>query len=99
MIEENEDKIILTDAGLRQLAVAILEAIPNGNPIENVAKIASFNTNLMAGLIFGGASSVENAIEGIDAYANDLRKMINENFDAAKAAMKKSDDEKEEQAH
>ena len=96
----NDDFMLeLNDEFLRQLAVAILQSIPNGNPLENVAAIASFNTNLLAGLIFGGAPSKEEALQGIEAYANDLRKLIGENFDAAKEAMEKSDKDKSEQTH
>lgn len=95
----DNDLLELNDQFLRRLAVALLEAIPNGDPIQNVAAIASFNTNLMAGLIFGGASTKEQAMEGVDAYAKDLRNLIGENFDAAKAAMEKADQEKEEKTH
>jgi hypothetical protein len=95
----SDDLLDLNDQFLRSLAVALLEAVPNGNPLHNVAALASFNTNLMAGLIFGGASTKEQAMEGIEAYANDLRKLIGENFDDAKAAMEKADQEKEEKTH
>ena len=95
----DNDLLDLNDQFLRSLAVALLEAIPNGDPIQNVAAIASFNPNLMAGLIFGGASTKEQAMDGIEAYARDLRALIGENFDAAKAAMEKADKEKEEKTH
>jgi hypothetical protein len=95
----DNDLLDLNDQFLRRLAVALLEAIPNGDPIQNVAAIASFNTNLMAGLIFSGAGNKEQAMEGIEAYARDLRTLIGENFDAAKAAMEKSDQEKEDTTH
>jgi hypothetical protein len=95
----DNDLLDLNDQFLRRLAVALLEAIPNGDPIQNVAAIASFNTNLMAGLIFSGASTKEQAMDGIEAYAADLRKLIGENFDAAKKAMEKADQEKEDTTH
>ena len=83
--------IELTDEGLRHLAVALLDAIPNGDPYENISTLATFNTNLLAGLLFGGARTKEAALDGLDAYVSDVRKLIENNFDAAKEAMEQMD--------
>jgi len=88
---KQDNGIELTDEGLRHLAVALLDAIPNGDAHENICLIATFNTNLLAGLLFGGASTKEAALEGLDAYVNDVRKLIENNFDAAKEAMAQAD--------
>lgn len=85
------EDIKLTDEGLRHLAVALLNAIPNGDAHENISLIATFNTNLLAGLLFGGASTKEAALDGLDAYTTDVRKLIENNFDAAKEAMEQAD--------
>lgn len=91
MNDENKNDIQLTDEGLRHLAVALLDAIPNGDPHENICTLATFNTNLLAGLLFGGARTKEAALDGLEAYTNDVRKLIENNFDAAKEAMEQAD--------
>ena len=70
------NQIELTHDGLRQLAAALLDAIPNGDAHENMMMLATFNTNLLAGLIFGGAANKEAASEALDAYMADVRKFI-----------------------
>lgn len=87
MSEDNE-KVTLTEDGLRQLAVALLEAIPNGDVNENLMKLATFNTNLLAGMLFGGAQTLQAALDGVDAYSNDVKALLQNNFEAAKADMK-----------
>ena len=84
----SDDQIKLDDEFLRQLAVALLEAIPNGDPMQNIMCLVTFNTNLLAGVLFGGSPSKEAALDGLDAYINDVRALLVNNFDAAKQAMK-----------
>ena len=82
--------IQLDEEFLRQLAVALLEAIPNGEPMKNIMSLATFNTNLLAGILFGGSPSKKAALDGLDAYINDVRSLIQNNFEAAKAAMEEN---------
>jgi 3-isopropylmalate dehydratase small subunit len=76
---------------MRALAAHILDQIPHGDINENIQQVGSFNTHMVAGLLFGGASSVEHAINGLDALYDDVEMLIRTNFDAAKAAMEESD--------
>jgi hypothetical protein len=46
---------------------------------------------MLAGLLFGGASNIEHAIDGLDALYDDVEMLIRTNFDAAKAAMAEND--------
>jgi hypothetical protein len=85
---EQNDQIVLTEDGLRQLAVALLEAIPNGDVSENLVRLATFNTNLLAGMLFGGSPTLQAALDGVDAYSNDVKALLQNNFEAAKEDMK-----------
>jgi len=76
---------------MRALAAHILDQIPHGDINENIQQVGSFITNMVAGLLFGGASSVEHAISGLDALYDDVEMLLRTNFDAAKAAMEESD--------
>jgi hypothetical protein len=76
---------------MRALAAHILDQIPHGDINENIQQVGSFITNMVAGLLFGGASNVEHAIKGLDALYDDVEMLIRTNFDAAKAAMEESD--------
>jgi hypothetical protein len=88
-VSEENEQIELTEDGLRQLAVALLEAIPNGKPEENLVKLATFITNLLAGMLFGGSPTLDAALSGVDAYCNDVKALLQNNFEAAKEDMKK----------
>ena len=77
----------LSSENLRALAWKLLEEIPNGDINENVASVAQFIQNMVCGLLMGGAPSLEQAIEGLNAFHSDIKKILDENFDAAKASM------------
>jgi hypothetical protein len=89
-VNDQNEQVELTEEGLRQLAVALLEAIPNGEPAENLVKLATFITNLLAGMLFGGSPTLEAALGGVDAYCNDVKALLENNFEAAKEDMKKN---------
>jgi hypothetical protein len=91
MTEEIKNEFLDRDH-MRALAAHILDQIPQGDINNNLAQVGMFITNMMAGLLFGGAQSVEHAIEGLDAFYDDVEKLLRENFDAAKAAMAQSDE-------
>ena len=76
---------------MRALAAHILAQIPSGDVQENLVQVSNFITNMMVGLLFGMAPSVQHAIEGLDAFYDDVEKLIRDNFDAAKAAMAEND--------
>jgi hypothetical protein len=90
MTEESKNEF-LDPYHLRALAVHILEQIPNGDINDNVQQIAVFITNMLTGLLFSGAQSVDHAIEGLDALYDDVEKLLRVNFDDAKAAMAEND--------
>ena len=87
----NEENDFLSRENMRSLAAYILDQIPQGDINNNLAQVGAFVTNMMAGLLFGGAQSVEHAIEGLDAFYDDVEALIRNNFEAAKAAMAASD--------
>jgi len=87
MAEEMENEFLSRDH-MRALAAHILGQIPDGDVNENVMQVGSFITNMLAGLLFGGAPTLDHAIEGLEAFHHDVEKLLRENFDAAKAAMK-----------
>ena len=88
MTEENE---FLSRENMRSLAAYILGQIAVGDVNQNVAAVGSFITNMVAGLMFGGAKDVDHAIEGLDALYDDVESLLRTNFDAAKAAMAEND--------
>ncbi len=76
-----EDKIELSDEGLRQLAAALLEAITSGNSMDNVIMLANFNSNLLAGLILGSTNGREQAEGALDAFTSDVRRLMSKYLD------------------
>jgi hypothetical protein len=88
MTEENE---FLSRENMRSLAAYILDQIAVGDVNQNVAAVGSFITNMVAGLMFGGAKDVDHAIDGLDALYDDVESLLRTNFDAAKAAMAEND--------
>ena len=88
MTEENE---FLSRENMRSLAAYILDQIAVGDVDQNVSAVGSFITNMVAGLMFGGAKDVDHAIDGLDALYDDVESLLRTNFDAAKAAMAEND--------
>ena len=84
----NDENDFLSRENMRALAAYILDQIAVGDVDQNVAAVGSFITNMVAGLMFGGAKDVDHAIDGLDALYSDVRKLLEENFDAAKEAIK-----------
>ena len=81
----------LSRENMRSLAAYILDQIQHGDINENVQQVGSFITNMLAGLLFGGAANIDHAIDGLDALYDDVETLIRTNFDAAKAAMAEND--------
>ena len=78
---------------MRALAAHILDQIPHGDINENVQQVGSFITNMLAGLLFGGAS-LEAALQKIACVGAPYDKCHCVNSDEcsygiARAALKK----------
>jgi hypothetical protein len=84
MSNENE---FISQKNLRLLAMYILNKIGEGDTDENLKQVSIFIVNMVGGLLLGGAPNLESAFEGLDALYDDIEEILNENFDAAKAAM------------
>lgn len=78
---------------LKEIANAIMKGMASETVEEYEKKlmdVATFNTNLLAFILIGGAPSVEVALEGLEAYKNDVAATILRMYDEVHGNMKKA---------
>ena len=79
------EQIKLSHDGLRQLAVDLLGSISNGDALENIIMLATFNSHLLAAMIVHSTNNQEEADGALAAFISDVRSLIADKFEDRQA--------------
>lgn len=78
---------------MKEIANSIMKAMASETVEEYEKKlmdVATFNTNLLAFILIGGAPSVDVALEGLEAYKKDVATTIMSMYDSVHNGIKKA---------